>query len=116
MKRTGHTPKSVTVVMSDHTLMITLHGALSPAEKALSKTPEGAAKVQELHRLLFASSSEKLRQEIMRITGAGVRQAEARRADAGVESAAIVPVFAAGAIVQVFLFDTQARGAGRTSG
>ena len=29
--RTGHTPKSVTVVMSDNTLMITLHGALSPA-------------------------------------------------------------------------------------
>ena len=37
-KRTGHAPKSVTVVMSDNTLMITLHGALSPAEIALAKS------------------------------------------------------------------------------
>ena len=32
-QRTGNTPKSVTVVLSDTTLVITLHGALSPAEK-----------------------------------------------------------------------------------
>jgi len=44
-KRTGHTPQSVTVILSDNTLMITLHGALSLAEKALAKTPVGAAKV-----------------------------------------------------------------------
>ena len=31
---TGHVPKSVTVVLSGDTLVITLHGALSPAEKA----------------------------------------------------------------------------------
>ena len=47
-KRTGHSPKSVTVVMSDNTLMITLHGALSPAEIALAKSPAGAAKVQDV--------------------------------------------------------------------
>ena len=37
--RTGHSPKSVTVVMGDHTLMITLYGALSPAEIALAGKP-----------------------------------------------------------------------------
>ena len=53
-RRTGHVPKSVTVVLSEDTLVITLHGALSPAEKALAKSPAGAAQVQEFHRQLFA--------------------------------------------------------------
>ena len=39
--RTGHGPKSVTVVLSEETLVVTLHGALSPAEKALAQTPAG---------------------------------------------------------------------------
>jgi len=35
-RRTGnHVPKSVTVVLSEGTLVITLHDALSPAEKAI---------------------------------------------------------------------------------
>jgi uncharacterized protein YbcI len=45
-RRTGHAPHSVTVVLSENTLVITLHGALSPAEKALAKSPTGAAQVQ----------------------------------------------------------------------
>ena len=54
-RRTGnHVPKSVTAVISEGTLVITLHEALSPAEKALAMTPEGAAQVQEFHRQLFA--------------------------------------------------------------
>src|SRR5690348_3970196 len=48
-KQTGHLPKAVTVVLSGDTLVITLHEALTPAERALSKTPEGAARVQEFH-------------------------------------------------------------------
>src|SRR5688572_5762947 len=36
-RRTGHRPKSVTVVLSEDTLVITLHGALSLAEKALAQ-------------------------------------------------------------------------------
>ena len=69
-RRTGnHVPKSVTVVLSEGTLVITLHDALSPAEKELAKTPAGAAQVQAFHRQLFASSSDLLRQEINRITG-----------------------------------------------
>src|SRR5688572_28283115 len=47
-RRTGnHVPKSVTVVLSEGTLVITLHEALSPAEVVMSQTPEGAAQVQE---------------------------------------------------------------------
>jgi uncharacterized protein YbcI len=45
-RRTGHVPQAVSVVLSDDTLVITLHEALSPAEKALSKSPAGAAQVQ----------------------------------------------------------------------
>src|SRR3979411_538966 len=76
-RRTGHTPKSVTVVLSDNTLMITLHGALSPAERALAKSPAGAAQGQDFPRQLFTSAADSLRQEIKRITGVEVREAAA---------------------------------------
>jgi uncharacterized protein YbcI len=97
---TGHAPKSVTVVLSDDMLVITLHGALSPAEKALATSPDGAAQVQEFHRQLFANASDSLRQEIQRITGVEVREATAE-----VESATgtVVKVFTSGTVVQVFL-------------
>ena len=99
-RRTGHVPKSVTVVMSDNTLMITLHGALSPAEVALAKSPEGAAKVQTFHRQLFTSSADSLRQEIKKITGVEVRESVAE-----VEPTAgtVVQAFTTGTVVQVFL-------------
>jgi uncharacterized protein YbcI len=99
-KITGRVPKSVTVVLSDDTLVITLHGALSPAEKALASTPEGIAQVQEFHRQLFANASDSLRQEIKRITGVEVREAVAE-----VETATgtVVKVFTSGTVVQVFL-------------
>lgn len=71
-QRTGHPPKSVTAVLNGETLVITLHGALSPAEQALAKSPEGAVQVQEFHRQLFASTADTLREEIKRITGVAV--------------------------------------------
>src|ERR1700727_1802329 len=74
---TGHAPQWVTVVLSEGTLVVTLHGALSPAEKVMAQTPAGAAQVQEYHRELFNSSSEPLRQEIKRIIGVEVREAAA---------------------------------------
>ena len=97
---TGHAPKSVTVVVSDNTLVITLHGALSPAEKALAQNAAGAAQVQEFHRQLFTSSFDSLRQEIKRITGVEVREATAE-----VESTTgtVVKAFTTGTVVQVFL-------------
>ncbi len=58
---TGHAPTAVTVVLGDDTLVITLHNALTPAEKMLAAKPDGAAQVQEFHRQLFANSSAALR-------------------------------------------------------
>ena len=55
-QRTGHEPKSAAVVLSGDTLLITLHGALSPAEHALAQSPAGAAQVKEFHRQLFKNS------------------------------------------------------------
>jgi uncharacterized protein YbcI len=99
-RRTGHTPKSVTVVLSEDTLVITLHGALSPAEQALAKSPAGAARLQEFHRELFANSSDLLCQDVKRIIGV-----EVRKATAEVETipGAVMQMFATGTVVQVFL-------------
>jgi uncharacterized protein YbcI len=108
-QRTGRTPKSVTAVMSDETLVITLHAALSPAEQALAKSPEGAAQVQEFHQQLFDDSGDLLRHEIKRITGVAVREAVVQ-----VDSATgtVVKAFSSGTVVQVFLLaDSVAAGA-----
>lgn len=99
-QRTGHEPKSVSVVLGGDTLVVTLHGALSPAEQAMSQNPEGAAKVQEFHRQLFQNASETLRDEIERITGMGVREVTAEVEPA---SGTVVHVFTSGTMVQVFL-------------
>jgi uncharacterized protein YbcI len=99
-RRTGHLPHSVTVVLSEETLVITLHGALSPAEKALARTPAGAAEVQEFHRELFNNSSDALRQEIQRITGVAVREATV---EVETTTGTVVQAFTTGTMVQVFL-------------
>jgi uncharacterized protein YbcI len=99
-QRTGHVPKSVSVVLSDTTLVVTLHGALSPAEKALAKSPKGAAQVQDFHRQLFANASDSLRQEIKRITGVEVREATA---EVEPTTGTVVGVFTTGTTVQVYL-------------
>ena len=99
-QRTGHAPKAVTVVLSEDTLVVTLHEALTPAEKALAQSPAGAAQVQEFHRQLFANTTDSMRQEIKRITGRDVRESAAE-----VETATgtVVHAFTSGAMVQVFL-------------
>jgi uncharacterized protein YbcI len=98
-QRTGHSPKAVTVVLSADTLVITLHEALSPAEKALAQSAAGAAQVQEFHRQLFANSAESVRHEIRRITGVEVREATA---EVETTTGTVVQVFTTGTMVQVF--------------
>ena len=98
-QRTGHSPKAVTVVLSEDTLVVTMHEALTPAEKALSRTSAGAAQVRDFHRQLFESSVESLRQEIQRITGVAVRQAAA---EVETTTGAVLHVFTSGTMVQVF--------------
>jgi len=97
---TGHAPKSVTVVLSESTLVITLHDSLSPAEQVLAQSPEGAEQVQEFHRQLFANASDSLRKEIKRITGVEVREGAAEVEPA---TGTVVKVFSTGSKVHVFL-------------
>ena len=100
---TGHAPAEVTVVLSDDTIAITLHDALSPAEKMLAAKPAGAAQVQEFHRQLFLNSSALLKQEIQRITGRQVRDAAV---EVETNDGSVMHVFTSGAVVQVFLLDS----------
>ena len=81
-------------------MVVTLHGTLTPAEKAMVKTPEGATQVQKFHRQLFINSCEPLRQEIKKITGVEVRQATA---EVEARTGTVVQVFSTGTMVQVFL-------------
>ena len=99
-RRTGHVPKWVNVVLSEDSLVITLHEAWAPAERALARSPEGAAQVQEFHRQLFNSSAVTLRREIQRITGVEVREATA---EVEPTTGTVVQVFSTGTVVQVFL-------------
>lgn len=99
-QRTGHAPRAVTVGLSENTLVITLHGALTPAEQALATDPAGAAKVQEFHRQLFANASDGLRNEIKRITGVEVREAAA---EVETVTGTVVHAFTSGTMVQVFM-------------
>jgi uncharacterized protein YbcI len=96
---TGRSPASVTVVLSQDTLVITLHEALSPAEKAMAQTPEGAAQVQEFHRQLFLSSVATMRYDIQRITGVEVREAAV---EVEPRTGAVVHAFTSGTVVHVF--------------
>ena len=98
-ERTGHTPKAVTVVASEETVVLTLHEALTPAEKILASTESGAAKVEQYHRALFAVSCDELRKEIQRLTGRKVREAAVVVEPA---TGAIVHAFTSGTMVQIF--------------
>jgi uncharacterized protein YbcI len=101
-ERTGHAPASVTVVLSEDTLVITLLDALTPAEKALALSPDGAAQVQEFHRQLFLASADSLRNEIKRITGREVRESAAEVEPA---TGTVVHAFTTGNVVQVYLLE-----------
>ena len=104
-QRTGHAPQAVTVVLSEDTLVVTLHGALTPAEKALAQSPAGAAQVQEFHRQLFSNSCDAFKDEIRRITGRRVREAAA---EVEAVTGNVVHAFTTGAMVQVFLLTKSA--------
>ena len=99
-QQTGHPPKTVNVALSDdNILIVTLHDVLSPAEKALASTAEGAVQVQEFHRQLFKSRVDVLGREIKRITGLEVVEAAA---EVEATTGAVVHTFSSGTIVQVF--------------
>jgi uncharacterized protein YbcI len=99
-QRTGHQPKSVSVMLGGDTLVVTLHGALSPAEQSMVQSPDGAAKVLEFHRHLFLNASDTLRQEIKRITGMEVLESSA---EVDPTCGPVLHVFPSGTMVQIFL-------------
>jgi uncharacterized protein YbcI len=99
LERTGHTPKAVTVVASEDTVVLTLHEALTPAERILARSESGAAKIEQYHRALFAVSCDELRKEIQRLTGRKVREAAVVVEPA---TGAIVHAFTSGTVVQIF--------------
>ena len=99
LQRTGHVPRAVTVILSEDTLVVTLHDALTPAERTLAQSPAGAAQVQEFHRQLFQTSGDTLREAIKRITGRDVREAVAEIEPA---TGTVIHAFATGDVVQVF--------------
>jgi uncharacterized protein YbcI len=96
-QRLGRKPTSVTVVLGGDTLVITMHGVLSPAEKVVAASPAGAAQLQEFHQRLFQLSSDPLRREITRITGLEICAVAKDKATAAVQ------VFSVGTVVQVFI-------------
>ena len=73
--RTGRAPESVTAVLIDDSLVISLRGVLSSAEKELAKTPVGAAQVRENHRQQFLDSGSSFPQQIEVLTGVAVLEA-----------------------------------------
>lgn len=104
LKQTGRAPKNVTVIISEDTLVVTLHEALSPAEQALAHSAEGAANLREYHQQLFRNSVDSLRKDIERITGRKVREAAAE-VDPGTGS--VIHSFTTGTTVQVFLLESR---------
>jgi uncharacterized protein YbcI len=99
-RRTGHSPTSVTVVLTGETLVITLHGALSPAECAVANKPNGAAELQQYRRNLFESAATTFRQEIKEITGVEINE---ESPEVEPVSGTVVSVFSTGTVVQVYL-------------
>jgi len=85
------------MALGGDTLVITMHGVLSPAEQALAASPAGAAQLQEFHQQLFKFSSDPFRKEIKRITGLEICEVAMDKATAAVQ------VFSVGTVVQVFL-------------
>jgi uncharacterized protein YbcI len=97
---TGHAPKTVTVVMSDQTLVVTIHGSLSSAELTAIQQSQGATRVQDFYRKLFTNASYSLRQEIERIAGVEVREATA---EVDLSTGTVVKVFTTGKVAEVVL-------------
>ena len=103
-QRTGVAPKAVTAILSENTLVVTMEDALTPVERDLVQTPQGATQVQDFHRQLFASSFESMREMIKTITGRDVREATA---EIETNVGAIAHAFKSGAMVQVFLLNPE---------
>ena len=98
-QRTGHTPKSVTVVLSEGVMVVTLHEALTPAEIILCQTDKGLTRLRDFHRDLIRGSLGPLGIEIERIAGVTLQEVVA---DIEPATGDIVHIFTTGTLLQVF--------------
>jgi uncharacterized protein YbcI len=98
-QRTGHTPKSVTVVLSEGVMLVTLHEALTPAEIILCQTDKGLARLRDFHRDSIRASLGPLGTEIERIAGVALQEVVA---DIEPATGDIVHIFTTGTLLQVF--------------
>ena len=94
-KASGQACRFATVALTNDTVVITLHGALSKAEMALARSPAGDAQVREFHQQLFLTSCEPLRQEINSLLGVPVREAAV---EVETMSGTLIQVFSTGEI------------------
>ena len=104
LERTGQAPESVAVVLSGDTLVVTLHGALSPAERTMAKSEAGAAKVHEFHQQLFSTSVDPFCKRVKEILGTEVLEA---KAVVDPDTGTVMQVFMKGngTMVQMFLLN-----------
>lgn len=96
---TGHAPRRVSVVLGEKTLVITLFEALSPAEKEMGRTPEGATRVREYYRQLFHDSAAAFHERLSQILATDICESAA---DIHSPVGRLIETFPAGDIVQVF--------------
>ncbi len=96
-RRTMHGRNWVAVFMNEEPIVIALHGSLTVAERALVRSPAGAAQVREFHWQVFGNASADLLPKIKSLTGMAVRDTTAE----------IEPT--TGHVVQNFTTDTVGR-------
>lgn len=98
-QRTGYTPKSVTVVLSDGMMVITLLEALTPAETILCQTEKGTVRLRDFHAELVRDSLGLLGAEIERISGIPLQEVVV---DIDSITGDIIHIYATGTPLQVF--------------
>jgi uncharacterized protein YbcI len=101
-QRAGHSPESVGVTLGQSTLVVTLRGALSPAELTMARTAEGVARIEHLQQQLFEAAGDALRKEIQRITGKPIVDASAAVVRG---TGSVIRSFPSGTLVQIYLLD-----------
>ena len=88
------------MILSENTLVITLHGALSPAEKALAKSPAAPPRCKSFTGSCLSTPPTRCATKSSELPGSRWREATA---EVEPTSGTVVQVFTTGTVVQVFL-------------
>jgi uncharacterized protein YbcI len=96
----GRVPSSVTVVVKDDSMVLTVCETFSPMERRLARTDEGRERLRAFHRFLFSATRDAFREHVREHTGIDLCGALAHvDADAG----SIFKTFTTGADIECFL-------------